>query len=85
SNLGEGEPVRVVACENEQREAEFVVHQIAKNKIVYGAEYADFAVLYRGNHQARVFEEALRAARIPYKLSGGQSFYDKAEIKDVLA
>ena len=85
SNLGEGEPARVVACENEQREAEFVVHQIAKNKIVYGAEYADFAVLYRGNHQARVFEEALRAARIPYKLSGGQSFYDKAEIKDVLA
>ncbi len=85
SQLGEGEVVRVVACQSETHEAEFVAQQIARNKLVYGANFADFAILYRGNHQARLFEDALRAARIPYQISGGQSFYDKAEIKDVLS
>ena len=85
SQLGEGEVVRVVACQSETHEAEFVAQQIARNKVIYGANFADFAILYRGNHQARLFEDALRAARIPYQISGGQSFYDKAEIKDVLA
>lgn len=87
SQFGMGEVVKVVACQNEQHEAEWVVSQIVKQKAVSGdkAKYADFAVLYRGNHQARVFEEALRSARVPYQLSGGQSFFDKAEIKDVLA
>nr|WP_314229140.1 DNA helicase Rep [uncultured Kingella sp.] len=85
SQLGEGEVVRVVACQSETHEAEFVAQQIARNKLIYGANFADFAILYRGNHQARLFEDALRAARIPYQISGGQSFYDKAEIKDVLA
>ena len=85
SQLGEGEVVRVVACQSETHEAEFVVQQIARNKLIYGANFADFAILYRGNHQARLFEDALRSARIPYQISGGQSFYDKAEIKDVLS
>lgn len=87
SQFGMGEPVKVVACQNEQHEAEWIVSQIAKQKVVGEGKinYADFAILYRGNHQSRVFEEALRAARIPYQLSGGQSFFDKAEIKDVLA
>ena len=87
SQLGEGEPVKVVACQNEQHEAEWVVSQIIKQKLIGGdkTQYADFAVLYRGKHQARIFEEALRSARIPYRLSGGQSFFDKAEIKDVLS
>lgn len=87
SQLGEGDAVRVVACQNEQHEAEWVVSQIVQQKIAGGekARYADFAVLYRGNHQARLFEEALRSARVPYQLSGGQSFFDKAEIKDVLS
>ena len=85
SQLGEGEVVRVVACQSETHEAEFVAQQIARNKVIYGANFADFAILYRGNHQARLFEDALRAARIPYQISGGQSFYDKAEIKDVLS
>lgn len=87
SQFGMGEHVKVIACQNEQHEAEWVVSQIVKQKLVGGEKtrYADFAVLYRGNHQARIFEEALRSARIPYQLSGGQSFFDKAEIKDVLA
>lgn len=87
SKLGEGEPVKVVACQNEQHEAEWVVSQIIKQKLIGSdkTQYADFAVLYRGKHQARIFEEALRSARIPYRLSGGQSFFDKAEIKDVLS
>ena len=85
SNLGEGDAARIMACRDEVHEAEFVVQQIAKNKLLYDTNYADFAILYRGNHQARLFEDALRVARIPYQISGGQSFYDKAEIKDVLA
>jgi ATP-dependent DNA helicase Rep len=46
---------------------------------------SDFAILYRANHQARVFEQKLRAAQIPYKVSGGQSYFDRAEIKDLCA
>ncbi|XXQ67408.1 DNA helicase Rep [Neisseriaceae bacterium B1] len=85
SQLGEGEAVKVVACQNEEHEAKYVVGQLAWLHKISGARYADFAILYRGNHQARLFELALREARIPYQISGGQSFYDKAEIKDVLA
>ncbi|QMT30668.1 DNA helicase Rep [Alysiella filiformis] len=85
SNLGEGDAVKIAQCRDEIHEAEYVVQQIARNKLIHQANYADFAILYRGNHQARVFEDALRSARIPYQISGGQSFYDKAEIKDVLA
>ena len=48
-------------------------------------ELRDFAILYRANHQAKVFEQALRKAQIPYKVSGGQSFFDRAEIKDLCA
>ncbi len=87
SQYGLGDPIEVLACKDEQHEAETVVERIALQKRIGGdaVRYADFAVLYRGNHQARVFEEALRSRRIPYRLSGGQSFFDKAEIKDVLA
>ena len=51
----------------------------------WAQDWKDFAVLYRANHQARVFEQALRKAQIPYKVSGGQSFFDRAEIKDLCA
>lgn len=85
SQLGEGEAVRVVACQNEEHEAKYVVGQIAWQHKIAAAKLSDFAILYRGNHQARLFEEALREARLPYQISGGQSFYDKAEIKDILA
>ncbi len=93
SELGEGEPVRVVDADNEEHEAERVVARIQSlraGSVVGQAgaqhkEFKDFAVLYRANHQARVFEQALRKAQLPYKVSGGQSFFDRAEIKDLCA
>jgi ATP-dependent DNA helicase Rep len=96
SDLGDGEPVQVVECDNEEHEAERAVARIQSiraqggaivNQSGQGGEvlFKDFAVLYRANHQARVFEKALRRANIPYKVSGGQSFFDRAEIKDLCA
>jgi ATP-dependent DNA helicase Rep len=90
SELGEGEPVRVVDADTEAHEAERAVARIqslrggdATTQGQQFKEFRDFAILYRANHQARVFEQALRRAQIPYKVSGGQSFFDRAEIKDL--
>ena len=84
SELGEGEPVRIVDCDNEEHEAERTVARIQSIRANgVHKEWRDFAVLYRANHQARVFEQALRKAQIPYKVSGGQSFFDRAEIRDL--
>jgi ATP-dependent DNA helicase Rep len=90
SDLGEGEPVRVVDADNEEHEAERSVARIlslrAGDEVTQGKQYKefkDFAILYRANHQARVLEKALRKANIPYKVSGGQSFFDRAEIRDL--
>ena len=86
SELGEGEPVRIVDCDNEEHEAERMVARIQSIRAAgLGKDWKDFAVLYRANHQARIFEQALRKAQIPYKVSGGQSFFDRAEIKDLCA
>ncbi len=92
SELGEGEPVRVVDADNEEHEAERAVARIqslrADGTASQGKQYKefrDFAVLYRANHQAKPFEKALRKAGIPYKVSGGQSFFDRAEIRDLCA
>ncbi len=93
SELGEGEPVRVVDADNEEHEAERAVARIqslrAQGALAQtGAQYKefkDFAVLYRANHQAKPFEKALRKANIPYKVSGGQSFFERAEIRDLCA
>jgi ATP-dependent DNA helicase Rep len=92
SDLGEGEPVKLMEGDNEEHEAERAVGRIvairggnAGMATGVGAEWSDFAILYRANHQARPFEQALRKANIPYKVSGGQSFFDKAEIKDLCA
>jgi ATP-dependent DNA helicase Rep len=86
SDLGEGEPVRVVDADNEEHEAERTVARIQSIRANGSAqEWRSFAVLYRANHQARVLEQALRKAAIPYKVSGGQSFFDRAEIKDLCA
>ncbi len=86
SELGEGEPVRVVDADNEEHEAERMVARVQSLRASgLGPEWKDYAVLYRANHQAKVFEQALRKAQIPYKVSGGQSFFDRAEIKDLCA
>ncbi|MDB5753350.1 MAG: rep [Ramlibacter sp.] len=86
SELGEGEPVRVVDCDSEEHEGERMVARIQSTRANgLAQEWKDFAVLYRANHQARVFEQALRKAAIPYKVSGGQSFFDRAEIRDLCA
>ena len=121
SDLGEGEPVRVVDADSEEHEAERTVARIqslrAGTEVIARAspasaqaaapgrpkqgtapsvgsaireatsvgatDFRDFAVLYRANHQAKTFEKALRKAQIPYKVSGGTSFFDRAEIKDL--
>ena len=86
SALGDGEPVRVLECDGEEHEAERAVARIQSLRATDPTlKLADFAVLYRANHQARVFEQKLRAAQIPYRVSGGQSFFDRAEIKDLCA
>jgi ATP-dependent DNA helicase Rep len=128
SDLGEGEPVRVVDADNEEHEAERTVARIQSLRAgtetiatdalggtsavstaaaatgrpkqgtapsggsaireatsVGAINFRDFAVLYRANHMAKPFEKALRKAQIPYKVSGGTSFFDRAEIKDLCA
>jgi len=86
SDLGEGEPVRVVAADHEDHEAERVLARIQSLQATSPhQDWRDFAVLYRANHMAKPFEQALRRAQIPYKVSGGQSFFDKAEIRDLCA
>ncbi|MEY4507402.1 MAG: hypothetical protein RL297_1980 [Pseudomonadota bacterium] len=86
SDLGEGEPVRVVDADNEDHEAERAVARIQSLRAnSVHKEWRDFAILYRANHMARPFEKSLRRAQIPYKVSGGQSFFDRAEIRDLCA
>jgi ATP-dependent DNA helicase Rep len=86
SEFGDGEPVRVIECDGEEHEAERAVARIQALRAAGAAPaFADIAILYRANHQARAFEHKLRAAQIPYKVSGGQSYFDRAEIKDLTA
>ncbi|HLW74420.1 MAG TPA: UvrD-helicase domain-containing protein [Gammaproteobacteria bacterium] len=85
SELGEGEPVRLVACADAQAEAERVVTEIVAHKLKYKTRNGDFAILYRSNHQSRLFEKALREQKLPYELSGGTSFFDRGEVRDLVA
>jgi len=87
SELGEGEPVRVLDCDTEEHEAERAVARIQGLRAAANPppDWKSFAILYRANHQAKPFEKALRKANIPYKVSGGTSFFDRAEIKDLCA
>ena len=94
SDLGEGEPVKLMECDNEEHEAERTVSHFMMLRMNLlekhpgdpsKTDWSNFAILYRANHQARPFEQALRKANIPYKVSGGQSFFDKTEIKDLCA
>jgi ATP-dependent DNA helicase Rep len=85
SEHGLGDPVKVLAMQDDEQEAEQVAIMISAHKFERRAKFSDYAVLYRGNHQARVIEQALRKERIPYTISGGQSFFDRAEIKDIIS
>ncbi len=85
SGLGSGEPLRIIPCKDADHEAEKVVSEILKHKFKHRTEYRDYAILYRGNHQSRLFERLLREHNIPYKVSGGTSFFERAEVKDVMA
>ncbi|MFN4149166.1 MAG: ATP-dependent helicase, partial [Rhodocyclaceae bacterium] len=84
SDKGHGDMIRVMACRDDAHEAEWVVTRLLAHKFETRGYWRDYAILYRGNHQARLFEQQLRAHKVPYVLSGGQSFFDKSEIKDVV-
>lgn len=85
SDMGQGDPIRVVVNRHEEAEAERVAGEILTRRIKERAEWRDFAVLYRGNFQARLLELKLQHHQIPYKLSGGTSFFSRNEIKDSMA
>ncbi|HPR05123.1 MAG TPA: UvrD-helicase domain-containing protein [Denitromonas sp.] len=85
SDHGPGEPIRVVASRDPEAEAQLVAMRIQAHRFEFKTKFADYAILYRGNHQARLFEKQLRNNKIPYVISGGQSFFDKAEIRDLIS
>jgi superfamily I DNA/RNA helicase len=86
SKCGDGEKIKIIKAESDEDEARYIaeaIHEItAANP---GTQYNDFAVLYRSNHQSRLFENALRDSRIPYRLIGSRSFYERREIRDAIA
>ena len=83
SDKGHGDVIRVMACRDGEHEAAWVVTRLLAHKFETRGRFRDYAILYRGNFQARLFEQQLRAHKVPYVLSGGQSFFDRTEIKDV--
>ncbi|ENM3907440.1 DNA helicase Rep [Vibrio cholerae] len=85
SELAEGEKLKVILANNEDHEAERVTAEIIAHKFLNRTDYRDYAILYRGNHQSRLIEKSLTQNRVPYKLSGGTSFFARAEIKDIMA
>jgi superfamily I DNA/RNA helicase len=85
SENGAGEKVRLVEIPDDLEEAQYVIDEISEGHRSAGAKWSDFAVLFRMNAQSRLFEEQLRRARIPYRIVGGRSFFDRREIKDLLA
>ncbi len=85
SDHGIGDPIRIYAARDDEHEAESVVMKLMSHKFEHSTRFADYAILYRSNHLSRAFEEQLRAQRVPYTVSGGTSFFDRAEIKDITA
>lgn len=85
SELGYGAPIKVIMAKNEEHEAERVIAELMGHHFLSRTQYKDYAILYRGNHQSRLLEKTLMTNRIPYKISGGQSFFSRAEIKDLMA
>ncbi|GAL07733.1 ATP-dependent DNA helicase Rep [Photobacterium aphoticum] len=85
SEIPDGEMLKVITAKNEEHEAEKVVGELIAHRFMNNTQYKDYAILYRGNHQSRLFEKALMQNRIPYKISGGTSFFSRVEIKDIMA
>ena len=85
SSLGQGDFIRILCCRDELNEAEQVVADLISHRIHNNTQYGDYAILYRGNHQSRLFEKTLRHHSVPYRISGGQSWFSRKEIKDVFA
>ena len=85
SEKDKGEPIGVFAAYSDVEEGEIVTNKIAQLHAKSGYAYHDFAILYRTNAQSRIFEEALRKRSIPYRIYGGLSFYQRKEVKDVVA
>jgi len=85
SALGIGDELRISICRHGIDEAEWVVAEIMTQHFQKGRKFGDYAILYRSNFQSRVFEQALREKQISYSISGGSSFFDRPEIKDMLA
>ncbi|HEY3700080.1 MAG TPA: DNA helicase Rep [Spongiibacteraceae bacterium] len=85
SEFGPGDPIRIVRCANEDTECERVVTEIVDHHMRHRGKLGDYAVLYRGNHQAKLLELKLQNFQVPYKISGGTSFFARNEIKDVMA
>ena len=85
SALSPGDPLRVLHCRDEDDEAGRVVRQLLHHRLMKGGDYGDYAILYRGNHQSRPFERVLREHGVPYAVSGGPSFFEYAEVRDLMA
>ncbi len=85
SQLGYGDLIKVISAPSDEQEAERIVSSIVHHQFRYRCKYGEYAILYRGNHQARIFEKKLREQQIPYYLSGGMSFFSYTEVKDILA
>ena len=85
SDNEEGEKIKVTRAFSDNEEGKIVAENISQEKALKGLKYKDFSILYRTNAQSRSLEEALRKLGIPYKLYGGTSFYQRKEIKDLIA
>lgn len=85
SELEYGEPIKVIATDSEEHEAERTVGELIAHRFVHQTQYKDYAILYRGNHQSRLLEKVLMQNRIPYRISDGNSFFSRVEIKDMMA
>ncbi|MFY1028529.1 DNA helicase Rep [Pseudomonas asiatica] len=85
SEMGVGDEIRVIRCKNEEAEAERVAMEILTQHLRTNRPYSDFAILYRGNYQAKLIELKLQHHQVPYRLSGGNSFFGRQEVKDLMA
>lgn len=85
SSLGPGDPIKTISHEDDEAEAEKIAILLSAHKFERRAKFSDYAILYRGNHQSRALETALRRENIPYTVSGGQSFFARSEIKDIVS